>query len=122
MANENSTEIAHRLIRCMTGEETYCLNLTTVAGIERLDRLERSFGNNLMVGWLPIVDTSIPVYSLAARLNRPQPMMNLTMNIEHRIIVVNAESSMYGLLVDEVSDAFEVTHREIHRLPPVLAD
>jgi len=117
MANENSTDMTHRLIRCVTGEETYCLKRTVVAGIERLERLERSYGDNLVVGWMPGVDTRIPVYSLAARLARTQP----TMNIDNRIIVVNAESCTYGLLVDKVSDAFEITDKDIHPLPPVLA-
>ena len=117
MANENSTDIMHRFIRCAVGEETYCLNLAVVASLERVDRLQHQFGARPLVGWLPVADTRVPVYSLAARLNRPQNVVQ----VDNRIIIVNVESSMYGLLVDQVSDPFETTDKEIKSLPKVLA-
>src|SRR5437016_5550633 len=100
MANQNGTNIKHRLMRLKMGAETYCLKLASIASIERVDLLQRNFGAHEPIGWLTLVDVKMPVFSLDTRLNRPRPVIQ----VENRIKVLNIESNMYGLLVDEVLD------------------
>ncbi len=116
------TETAHtttlQFIRCGVAEETYGLDMTWVRSIQRLDRLRRNKDGGDPAGWLPVGESGIPVFSLAARLGLPVK----TGGDLQRVVVLNSAHRPWAILVDHVSQVERVPANRVAPLPPLAVN
>lgn len=139
MVNSNGSAAALRFLRCMIAEETYCLSMTHVRGIRRLEELQgqetvvarmaqtpgaspgacasTACGHgSAVLGWLPGSAGAIPVFRLAALLKRTEQAADPV----GKILVLHTSPLPFGVAVDHVEDIFQVSAQEVLPLPPLL--
>lgn len=123
-----------RMLPCNTGQTSLLLDMEHIHSIERTDRLSQSaagsedtafFNHPEFVGW---IGDDIPVYSLAVRLGLERERPAVPHTVASSRIIVHKPSSIpaetngdqhqaWGLLVDRVSQAIEISYGEIASIP-----
>jgi len=135
MLNPISTTETLRLIRCGIADETYGLDMSWVRSIQRMDRLRRNpevrdpstSPRHSPVGWLPVNEGEVPVFSLASRLAGSSEEGGAL----QRVVVLNPSPSLapakgieegqpWALLVDRVSQVIQVPADRVVPLPPIV--
>lgn len=125
-----STDILS-IVRCNVGHEIYGLDMSWILNIEQTDHLrrvsEKGASNVGFIGWLPGESSDIPVFSLAKRLGRDY-ILPIDEDLQ-RIIILPApvppgedrtqEDHLWALLVDQVSQVFEVSGERFEQLPEI---
>lgn len=109
-----------RIIRCGLGAETYCLEMSSVDSVGEAALVERfaSPTETGQVGTLLSNDESVPVFSLAHRLARPQTHVNAR---EH-LVLLKTSLGRWALLVESVSRVLQIRLDQVHRVPDVVLD
>ncbi len=105
-----------RFMRCGVEAEVYCLPMTVVRSIQRLDHVQQQDGQAAgLVGVVPYGTATLPVYSLAARLGRPAAPLSATA----KVLILQTPQQTWGLLVERVEGTFDVAAHAILPLPTV---
>lgn len=103
-----------RLMRCVVGEEIYCLNMHWVRGVQRAEAVSVQPQGDGAVGWLLHETHKVPVLSLAARLQRP----GATTVVEgSKVVLCNSPFRPLALLVERLDGIIEVPSTAVFPLP-----
>lgn len=102
-----------RILPCQVGGARYGFDLDRIHSIRGRDRLQINPSGDGPVGWL-LDDEELAVFDLAERLHLPLS------SVGGRVIVLHGRSGPFCLLVDRVQRGFEVSDRDIQRLPGFL--
>jgi chemotaxis signal transduction protein len=109
--SQSSVEV----IRCGLGEEIYCLEMSDVKSVMPVGDLrapgEREDAG--VVGMMEFQGEDVPVYDLAAKLNRPAKRAHSG----HYIVLISHPLRMYGLRVDSVSRVIRLAPDNVLPLP-----
>ena len=140
MPNQIQTNDTLRLIQCTVGDETYGLNMSWVRNIQRADRLRPVSRAEVdtagLIGWLPGLESDIPIFSLANRLGLTDRSAQSTSpagdGALQRIIVLPSplppadpteqREQLWALLVDQVSPVIQIPSANFYPLPAIVAD
>jgi len=102
----------NRLVRLSAGRESYCLDIGSLSGIHRSERLRLNPKQEHPLGWLPVPEGEIPVFSLAERLGG-------TAATEGTIVALRGPLGPWGLLVDRVTRVVTAFDR-VYPLPRIV--
>jgi purine-binding chemotaxis protein CheW len=106
-----------KIIVFRTGNTEFGVNITDIQGIEQTPKITRIPNTkNIVKGAINIRGKIVVVVDLAKRLNLKQE--ELTKN--SRILIINIENSLYGILVHSVSEVIRLTQEEIEEAPPLI--
>jgi purine-binding chemotaxis protein CheW len=106
-----------QLVIFMLSKETYGVNIHAVESIIKLQTItEVPRSAAFILGVTNLRGTVVPVLDLRKRFN----MCPCENSINSRIIIVNAEGSKVGILVDEVDEVLKVS-RDAIQPPPAMA-
>ena len=76
MMNGHGASKVLRFLRCTFWDQSYCLDMSWVRGIQRGDQLIKQPGDRGFVGWLQSDGGNIPVYRCTTLLGHtPRPCM-----------------------------------------------
>ncbi len=107
-----------RFIRCWAGAGEYGLEMDWVRSIQRIDNLQRTVGEGGEIGRLDMAGTSVPVWSLAERLNESAGKARES----QRVIVMNDPIRPWGMLVDRVSQVTAVSQEQLFPMPMIAVN
>ncbi len=109
-----------RIIRCGLGTETYCLEMSSVDSVGEAALVERFEAPTAsgQIGTLVVNEESLPVFSLAHRLDRPQTHSD---SREH-LVILKTSLGRWVLLVESVSRVLQIRLDQVHRVPEVVLD
>ncbi len=105
MVDQALTNKIFRYIRCTAGDETFALDMDAVYSIQRSDNLQLDPMVPHAIGWFPLRDAQLPVYSLCERLG----MAKNGQTAAGRVVLMSplpGQVAMWGLAVDQVSQVF----------------
>jgi chemotaxis signal transduction protein len=102
-----------RFLRCVVAQQSYCLTMASVSGIQRLERFRRQSEKDGLVGQLDSQPDATPVVSLAARLALP----GMDHESTGKIVMLKAQPHPWGLLVDDVEGVIQVAVHDLLPLP-----
>jgi chemotaxis signal transduction protein len=116
MRNYNGSSQALRFIRCSIAAETYCLHMSWVRGIQRLEMMRPNTEAHGPAGWLASSGEEVPIFRLATLLKRPfaddQP--------GGKIIMLKTSPRPWGILVDRVESIIHVQAEAVFSLPEIV--
>jgi chemotaxis signal transduction protein len=104
------------LVRCVIGLEQYALLREDVRSVARADRIRREPGANGRVGFLPYGSVDVPVYRLAALLNRPLAASG----DDHHVVITQGHGELFGLVVDRIARSTIADGDTLQPLPSVV--
>jgi len=116
MMTHPSAAQALRFIRCGLAAETYCLHMSWVRGIQRVELMRPNTQGHAPVGWIASAGEEIPIFRLAALLERPWVAEQPT----GKIIMLKTTAPPWGLLVDRVEGIIEVAAEAVFPLPDMV--
>jgi purine-binding chemotaxis protein CheW len=102
-----------RFLRCSVADTTYCLSMTHVRGIRRVEELQSRRPSTEPCGWLASESGNIPVFRLARLLKQTDSEETPT----GKILLLKTHPSPMGLLVDRLDSVIQVSTREVFPLP-----
>ncbi len=135
MSQQSNSHNFHRIINCTVGDEVYCLEMSWIKSILRIDRMRQhqfydstelgtSFPIKDVFGWVMVSGKNIPVFRLSKILKRPVTEYNKNDITFMRIIVLQdpaVEDYAWGLLVDRVSPVIQILDEDLSKLPPIFS-
>ena len=107
---------ALRFIRCRAGDEVYCLRMSWIRSIRRMEDLQRQTGEGTTIGHITIDGQNVPVFYLTTHLLKPSDAIPLT----GKILVLNTAPCPWGMVVDEVENVIQAGENAIFPLPPMV--
>ncbi len=108
---------ALNVMRCGLADEAYGLDMTSVRGIERVEKVRFEPEPDGALGRLRTPEGEVPVYALARLLpNAPRAAPG------HKVIVLRGKTSAWGLLAGRVAQARRVPTSAVFPLPAGTAD
>jgi purine-binding chemotaxis protein CheW len=114
MVNHDGSSKVLRFMRCVIAEETYCLNMSWVRGIQRTEQFHQQQGaEGGVIGWYLSSSSKIPVFRLAAQLHRPYDAGQAT----GKIVVLNTQPQPWALLVERIESVMQVSAADVLPLP-----
>jgi chemotaxis signal transduction protein len=114
MVNHDGSSKVLRFMRCVIAEETYCLNMSWVRGIQRTEQFHQQQGaEGGVIGWYLSSSGKIPVFRLAAQLHRPYDAGQAT----GKIVVLNTQPQPWALLVERIESVMQVSAADFLPLP-----
>ncbi len=112
-----------RIAHCTVGEQRFAVDLNSLEGIERTDRLQLAPGeaggaaDSAEIGWLLGTEEDVPVLSLARLFRRSsEPLAVGTRGRGVVLVVGGAGAGRFGVLVDRI-ERMERPPEAIHPLP-----
>lgn len=105
-----------RFIRCGLGTETYCLHMSWVRSIQRVELMRSNTEAQGPVGWIANAGEEVPIFHLAALLEQPWAAKQLT----GKIVMLKTAAQPWGFLVDRVEGIIEVAPESIFLLPDMV--
>src|SRR5262245_12449580 len=105
-----------RFMHCGIADETYCLSMSWVRGIQRVEQLQQQRAPGGMIGWCISGADKIPVFRLAARLHRPYEAGHVT----GKIVVLNTPTEPCALLVERIDSVMQVAAADFLPLPALV--
>jgi len=114
MVNYEGSSKVLRFLRCVIADETYCLNMSWVRGIQRMEQFYQQQGaEGGTIGWCMSGSDKIPVFRLAAQLHRSYEAGQAT----GKIVVLNTQPQPWALLVERLESVMQVTAADVLPLP-----
>ncbi len=106
------------VIRCSSGDDIYCLEMSAVAGVKPSRDLVPAPANAPAgsVGSISHRGRNVPVFDLADLLSLPQD----SAESRHYTILIDHPQTMYGLLVESVSRVIRISEDNLLPLPKAL--
>jgi chemotaxis signal transduction protein len=105
-----------RFIRCGLGTETYCLHMSWVRSIQRVELMRPNTEAQGPVGWIANAGEEVPIFHLAALLEQLWATKQLT----GKIVMLKTAAQPWGFLVDRVEGIIEVAAESIFPLPDMV--
>ncbi len=102
-ADASNPRRADSIVACTIGDEQFALRGTDACEIIRAERIRRSAGTETVVGTLYVNRESVPVYALAAALDRPAKSSAGSRPGGHHVVVTRGSTGMVGWLVDRIA-------------------
>lgn len=104
-----------QFLRCRVHDHVYCIEMSSVRGLRRVDALVPQTGEDGMVGWIPLQEQQTPVYRFSTILQRETAVsMHLS-----KILLFKGHVAPWALLVDHVEGVLEKTSADVYPLPHV---
>ena len=117
MVNHAGSSKVIRFMRCVIADETYCLNMSWVRGIQRMEQFHQQQGaEGGVIGWYMSSAGKIPVLGLAAQLHRPYEAGQAT----GKIVVLNTQPQPWALLVERLESVMQVSTADVLPLPALV--
>ena len=114
MVNHAGSSKVIRFMRCVIADETYCLNMSWVRGIQRTEQFHQQQGaEGGVIGWYMSSAGKIPVLGLAAQLHRPYEAGQA----KGKIVVLNTQPQPWALLVERLESVLQVSAADVVPLP-----
>ena len=120
MVDQVITNKILRYIRCTTGSETFALDMDAVYSIQRSDNLHLDPISPDGIGWFPVREAQVPVYSLSKCLGDKKSVHSTV----GRVILMSPSSEhtgFWGLAVDQVSQVYNTGFQALSPLPESLS-
>ncbi|MGH7808066.1 MAG: chemotaxis protein CheW [Thermodesulfobacteriota bacterium] len=106
-----------QFIRFGIGEKTtYCMDMSSVGSIMRLDSLKPNPEDKEPAGWLLMNRESVPVFNIAKRLGQSMVGDPNT----GRIVVLDAKPNPWGFIVDRVLGVIQAEEENVFPMPSAL--
>ncbi|WP_339872815.1 chemotaxis protein CheW [uncultured Brevundimonas sp.] len=107
------------LLAVRVSGQDFCIEVQAVREVRAWTHVTRVPGAKPFVrGVLNMRGTVLPVIDLAARLG----LADVDLNAKPAIVIVRTEGRLVGLLVDRVSDLFQVPRSEMRKTPETGCD
>ena len=107
------------LLAVRVSGQDFCIEVQSVREVRAWTHVTRVPGaKSFMRGVLNMRGTVLPVIDLAARLG----LADVDLNAKPAIVIVRTEGRLVGLLVDRVSDLFQVPQSELRKTPETGCD
>jgi purine-binding chemotaxis protein CheW len=107
-----------QLVSFCLGKEEYGIEITCVREIILLDEITRVPQTpDYVKGLINLRSTVIPIVDLRSRFGLPQA----DFSDDTRIMVLNMQGKMVGVVVDAVSEVLRISGKEITPPPPTVA-
>lgn len=119
MASETDQTGIVRVIYLYAADDVVGLEMSWVKSVERTDNFRYDEGEKERVGWVSVTGRDTPVYSLTKLFHRPLATKTLTKGGSGRIVVLESNMGVWGLMVDRVSQVTILSATNIHELPSV---
>lgn len=112
------TEV-RRFMRCTVAEQTYCLDMTRVRGIQRVEQLQYgTTTTSAALGWIVSGEQRVAVFSLAQQL-RPSTSTPPAAQMA-KIIILNTHPQPVAFLVDQLDGVIQVPAADLFPLPKMV--
>ncbi|MBV6430750.1 MAG: hypothetical protein IANPNBLG_00868 [Bryobacteraceae bacterium] len=108
-----------RLVRCVVGNETYCIDNDWLDSIQVVENLYPSRSADGSIGWIRRFDEKVPVFRLADQISSAHSRGASRQGV---IMVLRKGEKLWALLVDKVTAASEVELDRMCPLPAVAGD
>jgi purine-binding chemotaxis protein CheW len=116
MVNRAGSSKVLRFMRCVIADETYCLNMSWVRGIQRMEQFHQQQGaEGGAIGWCLSGFDKIPVFGLAVQLHRPYDASQTT----GKFVVLNTQPQPWALLVVRLESVMQVSTADVVPLPAI---
>lgn len=112
----NTSSQALRFIRCGLAAETYCLHMSWVRSIQRVELMRPNTEAHGPVGWVASAAEEIPIFRLATLLKRPVVDEQPT----GKIVMLKTATQPWGFLVDRVESIIQVHAEAVFSLPDLV--
>ena len=116
MMNGHGASKVLRFLRCTFWDQSYCLDMSWVRGIQRGDQLIKQPGDQGLAGWLQSDGGNIPVYRCTTLLGHT-PHTSRPWRRMGKVLLLKNQPSPWGLLVDR--DIMEITPTAVFPLPTI---
>lgn len=116
MITPNTSSQALRFIRCGLATETYCLHMSWVRGIQRVELMRPNTAAHGPVGWVASAGEEIPIFRLATLLKQPLVSDQPT----GKIVMLKTAAQPWGFLVDRVESIIQVPAEAVFSLPDLV--
>jgi len=108
-----------RLVRCVVGNDTYCIDNDWLDSIQVVENLYPSRSADGSIGWIRRFDEKVPVFRLADQISSSHSRGPSRQGV---IMVLRKGERLWALLVDKVTAASEVPLDQMCPLPAVAGD
>ena len=104
-----------QFLRCRVHDHVYCIDMSCVRGLRRVDQLVPQAGDDGLVGWIPLQEQQTPVYRFSTILQR-ETAVSAHLS---KILLFKEHIARWALLVDHVEGVLDVTSEDVFPLPYV---
>jgi chemotaxis signal transduction protein len=107
-----------QVMRCAVAGQSYCIDASSVANVVQARRMQRSetAKTSVLAGRLTFGDSVYPVYSLAQRFGCTSSCSGK----DEQILILQSTQGKWGLLVDQVSPAEDLSRCQLLTLPRLV--
>ncbi len=116
MLNRQDANGFLQFIRFGIGEKTYCMDMSSVGSIMRLDSLKPNLEDEEPAGWLVTNRESVPVFNLSKRLGQSMVGDPNT----GRIVVLDAKPMPWAFIIDMVLGVIQAAEENVFPMPSLL--
>ncbi|MBI3681813.1 MAG: chemotaxis protein CheW [Acidobacteria bacterium] len=114
-----SSGVVRRLVRCVAGSETFCIDHQWLDSIQVIENLYPSRSADGSIGWIRRFDEKVPVFRLADQIYGGAGRGPSRQGV---IMVLKRNDRKWALLVDKVVGAVEIPSEQVFPLPPIVGD